>query len=355
MFRRNMRNVNTSFSTIPFVSRMIMILCIVLALLGGFTKLPIQQLCMSPYYIFENWFNFYRIFISPFLHLGFFHILFNMTTFRWMGTSLEKLIGSVNMFILTFLFIILSGILNLGISYASLNLFNYSRFYTSCGVGFSGVIFGMIVIESRLSHQRYRSIWGLFNVPNSVYPIALLIFLQLIMNRVSFIGHLCGLLVGYLYVYGKLNFLFLSQNYVQKIEQLIPKISESQGFVKGGVDVLFEEQDILPERIQQTTNQLTLSVQNFVAENILRNGQNAQEGQQAQQVQQVQQNNNEQEDEDTPQEKSGVEEGLIPALENEDFLNLDNISLSGTEQDNTPPDNNLPSQDDLENEKDSKN
>lgn len=67
----------------------------------------------------------------------------------------------------------------------------------SCAVGFSGVIFGMIVIEGHMSQQPTRSVLGLVTVPTPTYPVVLLFVWQLLMwNSVSFLGHLCGLLVG---------------------------------------------------------------------------------------------------------------------------------------------------------------
>ncbi len=72
-----------------------------------------------------------------------------------------------------------------------------SSVLSSCAVGFSGVIFGMIVIEGHLSQQATRSVLGLATVPTAAYPFVLLVLWQLLMwNSVSFLGHLCGILVG---------------------------------------------------------------------------------------------------------------------------------------------------------------
>lgn len=64
-----------------------------------------------------------------------------------------------------------------------------------CAIGFSGVVFGLIVVDNSLTGATQRSIFGLFYVPAPLYPWTLLVIWQLIMPGVSFLGHLCGLLV----------------------------------------------------------------------------------------------------------------------------------------------------------------
>jgi hypothetical protein len=69
-----------------------------------------------------------------------------------------------------------------------------------CAVGFSGVIFGLIVVDNHLAEglgrQGRRSVLGLFEVRAALYPWALLLLWQLLVPGASFLGHLCGLLVS---------------------------------------------------------------------------------------------------------------------------------------------------------------
>lgn len=65
-----------------------------------------------------------------------------------------------------------------------------------CAIGFSGVVFGLIVVDNNLTGATQRSIFGLFYVPAPLYPWTLLVIWQLIMPGVSFLGHLCGVLVS---------------------------------------------------------------------------------------------------------------------------------------------------------------
>lgn len=66
-----------------------------------------------------------------------------------------------------------------------------------CAIGFSGVVFGLIVVDNNLTGATQRSIFGLFYVPAPLYPWTLLVIWQLIMPGVSFLGHLCGVLVSH--------------------------------------------------------------------------------------------------------------------------------------------------------------
>ncbi|XP_057445424.1 rhomboid-like protein 15 [Lotus japonicus] len=51
------------------------------------------------------------------------------------------------------------------------------------------------------------SVFGLFNVPPKWYSFFLLVVFQLLMQNVSLLGHLCGILSGFAYTYGLFNFL----------------------------------------------------------------------------------------------------------------------------------------------------
>jgi membrane associated rhomboid family serine protease len=89
-------------------------------------------------------------------------------------------------------------------------LTNARNYLVSCAVGLSGAIFGLIVIETACSNVQTRSIFGLFTVPARLYPWALLVFWQLIMPGVSFLGHLGGVLAGQAHVWGWLKWAFPS-------------------------------------------------------------------------------------------------------------------------------------------------
>ena len=53
-------------------------------------------------------------------------------------------------------------------------------------------------MTSQFSSSFFPSLFGLFRVPPHLYPWVLLLVIQLLMPGVSFLGHLSGILVGYL-------------------------------------------------------------------------------------------------------------------------------------------------------------
>ena len=57
----------------------------------------------------------------------------------------------------------------------------------------------LIVIEVHMQAEgALRSLFGFITVPAALYPIVLLLVLQLIFPNASFFGHLSGILCGYL-------------------------------------------------------------------------------------------------------------------------------------------------------------
>lgn len=91
----------------------------------------------------------------------------------------------------------------------------------ACGAGFSGVLFAYMVISGFIYDRESQSLFGFFSVPAKVYPWVLLVISQFIMPGVSFIGHLCGMISGYIYI-----FFFYDKNYWNnfntKLDSLLP-------------------------------------------------------------------------------------------------------------------------------------
>ena len=96
------------------------------------------------------------------------------------------------------------GILYVVASYLLAVTVSQSFMYAGAA-GFSGVLFAMAVDECSLSPFPTRSVFGLFSVPTRLYPIVLMVALQLILPNVSWLGHLCGIVVGALHTTGWLR------------------------------------------------------------------------------------------------------------------------------------------------------
>jgi ABC-type methionine transport system permease subunit len=66
-----------------------------------------------------------------------------------------------------------------------------SAAYT-CFSGFSGILWGLLVLYVESLRVDQLSVFGLFEVPLRAYPFVILILLQLLVPASSFIGHLAG-------------------------------------------------------------------------------------------------------------------------------------------------------------------
>ncbi|GLC33964.1 hypothetical protein PLESTB_000823200 [Pleodorina starrii] len=164
----------------------------------------------------------YRLLSSALIHGGLLHVTFNMLAFVPMATSLERAVGTLQLLY----FLLMSCLLGAALYVALSVLLAASglvpdALYTGA-MGFSGVIFGLVVWETALSASSQRNIFGLFQVPAAWYPWALLIFCQLLVPQASFLGHLAGLLVGQLWVWGYLRPLALSRSATVWLEQSFP-------------------------------------------------------------------------------------------------------------------------------------
>ncbi|KFK35111.1 hypothetical protein AALP_AA5G237700 [Arabis alpina] len=208
------------WNAIPILTSSVVVVCgiiYLICLLTGYDTF--YEVCFLPSAILSR-FQVWRFYTAIIFHGSMLHVLFNMMALVPMGSELERIMGSVRLLYLTILLATTNAILHLLIA----TLVGYNPFYqfdylmNECAIGFSGILFSMIVIESSLSGVTSRSMFGLFNVPAKLYPWILLIAFQLLMSNVSLLGHLCGILSGFSYSYGLFNFLMPGSSFFSSIE-----------------------------------------------------------------------------------------------------------------------------------------
>ena len=205
------------YGSLPLGTRGVFVTCVALYVTGvllGFDDFA--QICMAPSWVLRDG-QVYRMFTSVLFHGSVLHLAFNMMAFVPMASSLERLLGTVQFTYILVLFTLLASIFHVGLAFIG-GALGYASMH-ECAIGFSGVIFGVIVVDTHLSSVAQRSIFGFFTVPSQWYPLSLLIFLQVLMPSVSFVGHLSGLLAGLTYVRGHLNPLLLRPSTTAWIEQ----------------------------------------------------------------------------------------------------------------------------------------
>lgn len=103
-------------------------------------------------------FSVYRIYTAVLFHASLLHVVFNMLALVPLGMELERIMGSVRHLYTMFLLATSNAIFHLCI--ASLVAYNLVHPYHSvmddCAIGFSGILFSMIVIGTSLSGARSR-------------------------------------------------------------------------------------------------------------------------------------------------------------------------------------------------------
>ncbi|XP_047253318.1 rhomboid-like protein 15 isoform X1 [Capsicum annuum] len=205
---------------IPVLTSAVVVVCGIIylvCLLVGYDSFA--EVCFWPSAVISR-FQVYRIFTSILFHGSLLHVLFNMLALVPLGSELERIMGSVRLLYIIVLLAISNALLHLLIALiVAHNPFHpYPYFMDECAIGFSGILFSMIVMETSLSGAQTRSVFGLINVPAKWYALILLVVFQLVMTNVSLLGHLCGILSGFAYTYGLFNVLIPGTSFFSAIE-----------------------------------------------------------------------------------------------------------------------------------------
>lgn len=222
----------------PFVTSTIFIVCgtiYIICLLIGYDSF--QQVCFLPAAITANY-EVYRTYTSTVFHMSILHLVFNMLALAPISGGLERILGSVRYSHVLFIIATCNGLLHMVIALVVAHnpIHPDTSFMKQCSIGFSGMIFAMIVMETSLSGSQSRSIFGLFNVPAKWYAWILLILFQLLMPNVSLLGHLCGILSGFAYTHGLFNPLLFGSSTYSAVESfwLMASCVRRPGFIVGG-------------------------------------------------------------------------------------------------------------------------
>ncbi len=121
--------------------------------------IPTHSVCAGPV-IYAS--QFYRILSSAFWHMGIMHILFNMMSLYSLGGPLERALGTLCFLGLNLAIAILSNIQYVLGSWLAYKATGDLSWLVYCSVGFSGVLFGLVVqLFSADYCRRYLSIFTL--------------------------------------------------------------------------------------------------------------------------------------------------------------------------------------------------
>ena len=159
----------------------------------------------------------HRLITSSFVHSSVFHMGMSILTLFSLGTFLEYRFGT-----LWFCAVIAMSVVIVSATYTILTFLLYilglKDLIHDHAFGFSKVAFHLLVIECHQSFKPF-SVFGLCEVTPKLYPWVSLLVTQLILQHVSFIGHLSGLIVGYLHISGFLDRLIPSVHHLRSLDE----------------------------------------------------------------------------------------------------------------------------------------
>lgn len=146
----------------------------------------------------------WRILTATMAHVSPLHLLLNMSAL-WSLRVVEKLedehMGSVYYLEYTVVLIITSGLLMLAMYHVLIFSFRLEYYKRVTAIGYSAVIFGWMTILAVKQPVGKLHIFGMIPLPVHLAPFESLIITSLIVPQASFIGHLAGILAGYLIAY----------------------------------------------------------------------------------------------------------------------------------------------------------
>ncbi|GAX16013.1 rhomboid domain-containing protein 1 [Fistulifera solaris] len=226
-----MSRLNEEVQLVPPSTLTVIAFCVVVYGCQTILNLPLQTFTLCPQRIVEHW-EVYRILTHAFFHANFLHIALNMLSAFAISSAVEKRVGTVYHLFSTFMSIVMISMVYIAISLLFLVIGN-NDLYLQHSVGFSGVLFHMLVLDVTSSSQP-RSLFGIIEVPPLFYPFALLSVLQLILPNISFYGHLSGIVTGFLHSAGCFDgILMIDERRLQTMEEwpFVNILTRSPSFV----------------------------------------------------------------------------------------------------------------------------
>lgn len=140
--------------------------------------------------------HYWRAVTASLSHVNLLHLAFNMSSL-WTCRFVELTHGPIFYFKFSFLLLVLSVVVILLLYHVLITRFHKEHYRHSLAVGYSCVVFGWMTVVAQWSPSPTIPIFG-FPVPIALAPFTSLILTSLIIPNASFIGHLSGILIGFL-------------------------------------------------------------------------------------------------------------------------------------------------------------
>jgi len=212
---RSQSRISELLSNTPFATLFTVFLCTVVFVLQSVTILPTATLCAYNVVYLGEW---YRLLSSGLSHADIVHLAMNMMSAAALGAKVERTVGSLALSAAVAWSLVLTSCVHVAFSaLASVVLRSEAPMY-ACSLGFSAVLFHLATLEANVDVRPTRAVFGM-SVPTRFYPHALLLVIQIFFPHVSFLGHLSGIVVGYMHFYGFLCPVLPSRNFLLRLEE----------------------------------------------------------------------------------------------------------------------------------------
>ncbi|KAH9126580.1 hypothetical protein LEN26_001404 [Aphanomyces euteiches] len=180
---------------------------VTLALMGGMVGLfmykghpgvpSARRYALCPDVIVDR-FDWKRLIVSAFLHVDEWHLYNNMASFLWKGVNLEFKYGSERFVQLIATLLVMSHVLAVAAAYTLATVLHDNSYIHQCSVGFSAVLFALKMVLNQNS-PAYTNIMGI-TIPTKYAAWAELVYIHYFVPGSSLVGHLAGILAGYIYM-----------------------------------------------------------------------------------------------------------------------------------------------------------
>lgn len=175
----------------------------------------------------------YRILTYAMSHANLFHLAFNLISFLSVARRMERDMGSTRFGCTIVLLSNTVAFLYITVAIIGRMVFRDWDVFESCVVGFSGVLFALLVIfVYQFAVTEAIMLAGFIPVPSTAYPWILLVIFQFL-PHVSFLCHICGIITGFAFVHGFMQPLQFSTSTIHSLERwvIIRNLIRYNGFV----------------------------------------------------------------------------------------------------------------------------
>ena len=214
------------FQALPLIVLLTLAIMWIVQLVRLFTGyLPVTTYALT--WRIDHVSDLYRLVTGAFLHGDGLHITLNSLALCRVGMKLENSFGSTLYWLIQTFCVVMASALYVFILYLGRTSGGEHEWAYQSTVGFSGCLFALFVIETETALDEGEAIrlFGLFAIPRRLLPWAMIIFIQMFVPNVSFIGHVSGALVGFLLSRGLGLFLFPSRDVVSQIDTFVVRFS----------------------------------------------------------------------------------------------------------------------------------